>query len=266
MTSSETGEVRAARDEEQVTRPTVVVHRDASEACAAISRSIAEAVALRERAVLGLATGSTMVGVYTEVVRLVGAKELDLSDVTTFNLDEYLGVDRDDPRSFRTFMREQLFEPGHVDPTRAHFPDAELAASDPLGAARAYEGMIRESGGIDLQLLGLGRNGHVAFNEPPADPASRTRVVSLAATTREDAASTFGSIDDVPREAITMGVRTILEARRIRVLALGERKADVVRRALEGPVSPEVPASHLREHADVVFHLDAAAASLLGSD
>jgi glucosamine-6-phosphate deaminase len=155
--------------------------------------------------------------------------------------------------------------PGGLDPARIHFPDAERAAEDPLGAARAFEDAIRAAGGIEVQLLGLGRNGHIAFNEPGSAYASRTRVVELDATTREDAAGAFGGVEQVPERAITVGVATILEARRLRAIALGEHKAPIVARTVDGAIGAEVPSTFLRRHPDATLHLDGAAASLLGT-
>ncbi|MEM9382355.1 MAG: glucosamine-6-phosphate deaminase [Planctomycetota bacterium] len=241
------------------------VHGSAAEAVGAVAKELADLVRERPDAVLGLATGGTMVGLYAELVRLSRDEGLDLSGVTTFNLDEYLGLAPGDERSFRAFMREHLFEPlGHDDRGRHHFPDVALAERDPLAASRAYEDAIAEAGGIDLQLLGLGRNAHVAFNEPGSLPASRTRVVELDASTRADAEATFGSLDAVPTHAITVGPATILEARRLRVLAFGERKAEAVARTLTGAPSVEVPSTVLRGHADVHLVLDLPAASGIG--
>ncbi|MEM1451944.1 MAG: glucosamine-6-phosphate deaminase [Planctomycetota bacterium] len=240
------------------------VHDTAAAAVGAVAGEIAELVRERRNAVLGLATGGTMVELYAELVRLHRAEGLDLSGVTTFNLDEYMGLAEGDERTFRSFMRASLFEPAGLDVARCHFPDPQGAARDPLAASRAYEDAIAAAGGIDLQLLGLGRNGHVAFNEPGSLPASRTRVVELDETTRADASSTFGSLDAVPTHAITVGLATIMEARRLRVLAFGERKAEAVARTIDGVASPDVPSTALRGHPDLHLVLDPPAASLLG--
>lgn len=232
------------------------VHPSRSAAEHSVAAEIVRLVAARTDAVLGLATGSTMIGVYEEVRTLAAREGVGFGGVTTFNLDEYAGLERGDPRSFRAYMDEHLFRPLGFDPARTWFPDVE--ADDVVAAARAFEVRIEEAGGIDLQLLGIGRNGHVGFNEPGAARASRTRRVELDVVTREDAAAEFGGA--APEFAVTMGVATILDARALRVLAFGERKNDITRRALRGPVGPDVPATYLRGHPDVEFHLDEAAA------
>jgi glucosamine-6-phosphate deaminase len=208
--------------------------------------------------VLGLPTGNTPIGVYRELVRLHGERRISFATATTFNLDEYLGLGRDHPHSFRRWMTNRFF--AHVDlpPERAHLP--ELAPSDPHAEAARYESAIRAAGGLDLMLLGIGRNGHVGFNEPGSTRDSRTRVVDLHAETREDAAITFGGLEHVPKRAITMGVATILDARAVRVLAFGAGKAGILRRTLHDPIGPAVPATYLREHADVRIYADRDAA------
>jgi len=239
------------------------------EAERAVAREIAELVAERRAAgtgaVLGLATGGTMRGVYAELVRLHREAGLDLSDVSTFNLDEYLGLTSGDLRSCRAFMQAEFFSAVNLDPDRCLVPDPELARADPEGYCRGWEEAIQRAGGIDLQLLGLGRNGHVAFNEPGSPRASRTRVVVLDAVTRADAAKEFGSLDAVPRRALTMGLATILDARRLRVLAFGAHKAEITRRVLTEDPGPHLPGSLLVGHADLEVWLDRDAASELPS-
>jgi len=216
---------------------------------AEVAAEIAALVRRRPGAVLALPTGESPVGVYRELGRLRREEGLDLSRVTVFNLDEYLGLAPGDPRTLRRWMAERFYALVNVPESNRRIP----------GEGRDTEEEIARAGGIDLLLLGIGMNGHVAFNEPGSARDSRTRVVELHEETRRGAASAFGGIANVPRTATTMGVATILEARAIRVLAFGERKAGVVRRALEGPVGPEVPASFLRGHPDVRFLLDPAA-------
>ena len=241
----------------------VVLEREQAEA--ALAREIADAIRARAEAGgqynLGLATGETMIGLYRELARLAQAEGLRLDHLRTFNLDEYIGLDAGDPRSFAAFVRRHLFDPLRLPPTRAHAPDAALAARDPEAAARAWEEGLAAAGGLDLQLLGVGRNGHVAFNEPGSARDSRTRVVELHPWTREDAVALFGHLERVPRRAITAGVGTILEARALRVLAFGGAKASVLRRVLRGPIHEDAPASLVREHPDVVFWLDHDAAA-----
>jgi glucosamine-6-phosphate deaminase len=224
----------------------IEVHPSGVAACAALAREVAQLLRSRPDAVLGLATGGTPVPLYEELVRLHREEALTFARARSLNLDEYLDLAPGDARSFRAWMQERFF--GRVDfaPANVHFPDAQTQA-------------LR----VDLQLLGLGRNGHIGFNEPGSLRESHTRVVELAAETRADAAATFGGLTRVPKRAITLGIEEILAARSIRVLAFGGAKAQIVQRTLEGPVGPDCPASFLRGHPDARFLLDAAAASRL---
>ncbi|MDH5233979.1 MAG: glucosamine-6-phosphate deaminase, partial [Gemmatimonadota bacterium] len=217
------------------------------------------------RAVLGLATGSTPTGIYAELVRLHKEEGLSFRNVVTFNLDEYFPMRPEDLQSYVRFMREHLFSLVDIDPANAHVPDGTVTADQVASHCRRYEQMIADAGGIDLQLLGVGRTGHIGFNEPGSDDASRTRLITLDSVTRIDAASDFFGAENVPRRAITMGVGTILEARRIIMLAFGENKASIVARVVEGDVSPLVPATYLQRHANAVILLDAAAAAELAT-
>jgi glucosamine-6-phosphate deaminase len=213
--------------------------------------------------VLGLATGSSPLPFYAELVRRHREEGLSFKNVTTFNLDEYLGLPPDHPESYRHFMQTNLFDHIDVDPARTHVPSG-LVADDEIGKHCAeYEEMIKSAGGIALQILGIGRTGHIGFNEPGSPRDSRTRSIELDELTRRDAAPAFGGIENVPTRAITMGCGTILDARRLRLMAWGEAKASIVRKALRGPVTPEVSASFLQEHPDSQFLLDEAAASAL---
>jgi glucosamine-6-phosphate deaminase len=232
-----------------------------SEAERALAREIAELVCAKPTAVLGLATGNTPIGVYAELARLHQRGEIDFARVVTFNLDEYLGLPPGDARSFRSWMRVELFDHVNLARENACFPDVHAPEHLLDGACARYEEAIRRTGGIDLLVLGIGRNGHIAFNEPGSERESRTRVVELAPVTRDDAALAFGSASAVPECAITMGIATILAARRIRVLAFGEKKAAIVARALAGDIGPSLPATFLREHADATLHVDRAAAA-----
>lgn len=215
------------------------------------------------RLVLGLATGNSVLGVYAELVRLQALEPLDWSGVRTYNLDEYCGLELDHPASFHSFMRLHLFGPLGLSAEVTRFPATTGSSADLERALVRYEEQICEDGGIDYQLLGLGRNGHIAFNEPGSARHSRTRVVELHETTREDAAATFGGIADVPKTAATMGLATILEARHLCVLAFGERKAASVKHLLQEAQSAAWPATYLREHAQVDLWLDKGAACLL---
>jgi glucosamine-6-phosphate deaminase len=239
-----------------------LVVSDASEATAAVAAEIAALIdAPRPRgesATLGLATGDTPLGVYAELVRR-SREGLDLTCVTTFNLDEYVGLAGDHPSSFAAFMRRNLFEPAGIDDARAHIPKGNLAEADLEDHCAEYERAIAAAGGIDLQLLGLGRNGHIAFNEPGTDFDSRTHVQLLTDGTRTANARGFSSCEAVPTRAVTMGLGTIREARRVRLLAFGSHKAAVVERLLRGPVETAFPASCLRDHPDAILWIDEAA-------
>ena len=222
---------------------------------------IAEAVRSKPDIVLGLATGGTPLGCYRELIRMHREEGLSFSRVTTFNLDEYVGLPPSHPQSYHYYMFHNLFD--HVDVRRenVHIPDG--MAEDLDEECRRYEEAIKEAGGIDLQLLGIGRNGHIGFNEPGSPFDSRTRVVKLSEQTRKDNARFFNSIDEVPTHAITMGIGTIMEARRIILIASGEAKAEAIAKAVKGPKTVDVPASALQDHPDCLFIIDKEAASLL---
>jgi len=213
--------------------------------------------------VLGLATGSTPVGLYRELIRLHKEGGLDFSRVVTFNLDEYFPMTPDDPHSYNRWMRETFFDHVNIAPQNIHIPDGTIRPDEVEDWCSAYEQQIRRAGGIDLQILGIGRSGHIGFNEPGATRTSRTRLVTLDPVTRRDAASSFGGEESVPHQAITMGVGTILEARKVALLAFGEHKAGIVRRALENEATDAVTASYLQKHPDATFLLDQAAAGEL---
>lgn len=225
------------------------------------------AVLVRERAaegrtaVLGLATGSTPVGIYRELIRLHAEEGLDLSNVVTFNLDEYFPMKPESVHSYHRFMRENLFDHVNVPDDRIHIPPGDIPRADVDAHCAAYEEAIRDAGGIDFQLLGIGRSGHVGFNEPGSGRDSRTRILYLDTITRSDAASDFFGEENVPPEAITMGVATILDAAEIALIATGEHKADIVRRAVEGPVHADVAATFLQDHPAATVYLDPAAAA-----
>ena len=238
---------------------------------AAASRYVAEQIAdlVRQRAdegkpcVLGLATGSTPTTVYAELVRLHREEGLSFAGVHTFNLDEYYPMQPNELQSYVRFMNENLFDHVDVDPANVHIPDGTLAEEDVLAHCEAYEERIRELGGIDVQVLGIGRTGHIGFNEPGSGRESRTRMITLDRKTRQDAASDFFGEEYVPRRAITMGVGTILEARQVYLLAFGEGKAAVVARTVEGEVTSAVAASFLQDHPNAKIILDEAAAERL---
>lgn len=239
-------------------------HRD--RAVRAIATEIAALIRERARTghacVLGLATGSTPRGLYAELVRLHREEALSFANVTTFNLDEYYPLAPTHALSYRSYMHAELFAHVDLDPARTHLPSGTVAEADVVAHCADYEAKIRAAGGIDLQILGLGGNGHIGFNEPGSSRDSCTRMVTLAPGTRGAAAADWGDTTP-PRYALTMGVRTILDARRIVLLAWGEGKADMVSAAVEGAVTAQVPASFLQEHPQAQFVLDAAAASAL---
>jgi glucosamine-6-phosphate deaminase len=233
----------------------------------AVAGEIAELIRAKaargERCVLGLATGSTPTGIYEELVRLHRDEGLSFRNVVTFNLDEYFPMRPEEFQSYHRFMREHLFDHVDIDPKNVHIPDGTIPIDDVQAFCVAYEKAIESAGGIDLQLLGIGRTGHVGFNEPGSRRDSRTRLITLDAVTRKDAASDFFGEENVPLRAITMGVGTILAARRVVLVAFGEGKAAIVARAVEGPVTEAVAASFLQQHPNARVHLDAAAAAEL---
>ncbi len=228
-----------------------------------IATLIREREAAGERAVLGLATGSTPIGVYRELIRLHREEELSFRHVVTFNLDEYYGVRPDNLHSYHRFMWENLFTHIDIDPRNVHIPDGTTPRAEIESACRAYEDAIRRAGGIDFQILGIGKTGHIGFNEPGSGSESRTRLIVLDTITRKDAAADFFGEEHVPREAITMGVATILEAREIAILATGEHKDAIVRRAVEGDIDVQVAATYLQQHANTTFYVDRAASEQL---
>jgi glucosamine-6-phosphate deaminase len=232
-----------------------------------VARRMAEVIGARraagKRPVLGLATGSTPIGAYRELIRMHRDEGLSFADVVTFNLDEYYPMDPASIHSYHRFMWENLFSHLDIPATSVHIPRGDLRRDEVEAECHRYEQAIREAGGIDLQLLGIGRTGHIGFNEPGSGAESRTRVITLDLVTRKDAAADFFGEDNVPREAITMGVETIFEAREILMLATGEHKADIVRRAVEGDVDHEVAATFLQRHPNTTFFLDRSAAASL---
>jgi glucosamine-6-phosphate deaminase len=239
----------------------VVVLEDPGEAARRIVAAILSALARKPDLVLGLATGSTPLEVYEGLVRARREKGFDFSRVTTFNLDEYLDLPEDHEQSYRSFMRRHLFSGVNISPERIHFPPSE--GSKLLEQCEEYERRIRDAGGIDIQILGIGSNGHIGFNEPTSSLASRTRVKTLAEKTLRDNSRFYGPGERPPPLAATMGIATILEARRIYLQAFGSKKADAIRASLEGPISSLWPGSALQLHPDVTVYLDPESASKL---
>ncbi len=240
----------------------VLLKRNSEEISWQAAQLVAGAVRKKPKLVLGLATGSTMVGVYKHLVQIHKEGSLDFSGVVTFNLDEYLGLPATHSQSFHHFMREHLFSHVNVNLRNIHIPDGTIPGNYDRYCA-SYEEDIRKAGGIDLQVLGIGRNGHIGFNEPTSSLASRTRLKVLSQETMDDNAKSFAPGEVHPRCAITMGIGTILEARKIILLATGAAKAAAVAKSIEGPIASAVSASALQLHPEVTFIVDEQAASQL---
>jgi glucosamine-6-phosphate deaminase len=239
----------------------VIIESSVEAASARAARFVAELIRKKPNCVLGLATGSTPLATYRELIRLHQAEALDFSQVTTVNLDEYVGLGPAHPQSYRHFMQSNLFDQINIDINRTHVPDGR--ALDFESHCRMYEQKIKDAGGIDLQILGVGCDGHIAFNEPGSSLGSRTRLKTLASETIRDNARFFGGEDKVPRLAVTMGVGTILESRRCLFLAYGPHKSLAVSDTVEGPITAQVTASALQLHREVIGIFDEAAARLL---
>lgn len=216
----------------------------------------------KKDAVIGLATGSTPLGMYQEMVGLHQRGELDFSTVRTFNLDEYVGLSPADKQSYHYYMKENLFRYVNINKDRIHIPRGD--AVDPQDEAARYAGLLRQWGPIDAQVLGIGTNGHIGFNEPGTSFESRTDVIKLAETTRRDNAIHFDTLEGVPTEAITVGIADILQSGEILLLAKGASKAEAIRRTVEENPTTDVPASVLQKHGRTTIFLDAGAASYLG--
>lgn len=222
---------------------------------------ISAQVIMKPQCVLGLATGSTPVGTYQQLVEKYKTGDLDFSEATSVNLDEYKGITKQNDQSYYYFMQKNLFQYVNIDPDRTFLPDGMEA--DSQKACRDYDKIILAAGGIDLQLLGLGHNGHIGFNEPGADFKKGTHCVDLTEQTINANKRFFKSVEEVPKQAYTMGIQTILAAKKILVVVSGEEKAEIVKEAFFGPVTPSVQASILQMHNDVTVIADEAAMSLL---
>ncbi|HWA87895.1 MAG TPA: glucosamine-6-phosphate deaminase, partial [Opitutus sp.] len=244
--------IKSTIEARQRERIATEVFASADEACAGLAAEIAALIRANDAAgratVLGLATGSSPVRLYRQLVRLHRESGLSFKNVVTFNLDEYYGLPCTHPESYWRFMHEQLFAHIDIPAANVNVPDGTVARSEIFAWCQRYEQKIRDAGGLDLQVLGIGRTGHIGFNEPGSGRDSRTRLVTLDALTRRDAARDFQGEANVPRHAITMGVGTILEARRVALLAWGEGKARVVAEAVENAPTDALPASFLQGH------------------
>lgn len=237
----------------------VVIAKDPKEMADFAARFTAHVIRNRDRVNLAMATGNTMIGFYKSLVKLYGDGEVSFQECTVFNLDEYVGIPEDHPASFHRYMHEHFFDFVDLPYSQAFLPDGN--AANPVEEAQAYEDRIRESGGLDLAIAGIGVNGHIAFNEPGSSLASRTRVKRLSEETRRVNAKAFGGlVDMVPKYAITMGVGTVMDAEMLMLLASGPSKADAIAATVEGPITAMCPASVLQmhPHAFVIIDRDAA--------
>lgn len=237
----------------------VVLKKDYEEVSREAARIVAGAVRSNPEIVLGLATGNTPLGLYTELIALHRAGALDFSRATSFNLDEYLGLPHFHAQSYHSFMDQNFFAHVNLPRQNIHIPDGTVSR-DYEAYCASYEASIKAAGGIGLQILGIGRNGHIGFNEPTSSLASRTRLKALSRETIEDSRHLFASESEMPKCAITMGIGTILDSRRILLLASGRSKAAAVAKAIEGPITSSVSASALQMHPDVTFIIDEEAA------
>lgn len=233
--------------------------KDYSELSRKAANIIASQILMKPNCVLGLATGSSPVGTYKELIQWYERGDLDFSGITSINLDEYRGLSGDNDQSYRYFMNTNLFDHVNIDKARTNVPDG--LEPDAAKACSDYDQIIENAGGIDLQLLGLGHNGHIGFNEPDDTFATLTHCVDLQPSTIEANKRFFASIDDVPKQAYTMGIQTIMQAKKVLMVVSGADKADILKQVISGPVTPHVPASILQMHPDVTIVADEAALS-----
>lgn len=239
----------------------IIVTKSYEELSRKAGNIFASQLILKPNSVIGLATGSSPVGMYKELIRIYKEGDIDFQEVTSFNLDEYIGLTPDNDQSYHYFMQKNLFSSINIRPENIHIPSG--IALDMEVAAKTYDKLIEDAGGIDIQILGIGNNGHIGFNEPDVKFEARTHIVELEPETIEANARFFNSIDEVPTRAISMGIKNIMQSRKIVLIATGEGKAKAVQGMIEGPITPELPASVLQLHPDVTIILDEAAASLL---
>lgn len=239
----------------------IIVTKTYEELSRKAANLFASQLILKPNSVIGLATGSSPIGMYQELIRIYNAGDIDFKEVVSFNLDEYIGLSPDNEQSYHYFMEQNLFSHVNLRPENIHIPSG--IALDMEVAAKTYDKMIEEAGGIDVQVLGIGNNGHIGFNEPDVKFEARTHIVELEQDTIEANARFFNSIEEVPTKAISMGIKNIMQSRKIVLVATGEGKAKAVQGMIEGPITPELPASVLQLHPDVTVILDEAAASLL---
>ncbi len=259
----------SAVDEESVKfeRINTLIHKSSQDASSFVAKEIIDLVLHRQKegkkVVLGLATGSTPIKVYDYLVKAHKEKGVSFSNVITFNLDEYFPMDGSSIHSYKRFMKEHLFEHIDIPEQQIHLPNGQINKEDLKKYSQNYEQKIKEAGGIDIQILGIGRTGHIGFNEPGSSLSSKTRMVRLDRMTMLDAASDFFGKENVPTKAITMGVGTIMSAKRIILMAWGEGKSNIIKQAVEGPIQESVPATFLQSHPNCNFIIDKAAATSL---
>lgn len=235
-------------------------HQGSAFAAGQVADLVRENQGKGKKTVLGLATGATPKALYAELVRLHREEGLSFKNVISFNLDEYYPINKKDRQSYHTYMQEHLFDHIDIDPANVHIPNGECPAEEVEALVAEYDQKIEEAGGIDLQILGIGNNGHIGFNEPGSGADSRTRLVQLADATRIANAHEFADLLAVPCQAITMGIRTILKAKRVLLLAWGAGKAGAVQKAVEGRLTEDLPSSLLQQHDHCLFLVDQAAA------
>jgi glucosamine-6-phosphate deaminase len=240
----------------------IVILKDSEQVAVAGAGRLQDLLTTKPDAVLGLATGRTPLAMYRQLVAAYEKSSMSFRDVTTFNLDEYLGIKPADPQSYRSYMQRELFDDIDIEMSNTHLPEC-AAGENPLDVGPRYEEEIRARGGIDLQVLGIGQNGHIGFNEPSSSLSSRTRVKTLTRETIANNRQYFDDAEAQPQLAITMGIATIMDANEILLLATGAEKAEAVRQSIEGPVSSMWPASILQMHERVTVLLDESAASAL---
>jgi len=239
----------------------VVILPNAEQASLFAAEQVKKQITRKPTSVLGLATGSTPLKLYKELIESQKRGEISFADASSFNLDEYLGLAPEHPQSYHRFMRENFFEHIDIDLNNTHIPQG--LTDNPITSCEAYEAKILEKGGIDLQILGIGRNGHIGFNEPSSGLASRTRVKTLSPSTIDDNARFFGPDETQPTLSLTMGIGTILDSKKLVLLAYGDGKADAIKDTVEGPLSASCPASALQMHKDALVIIDESAASKL---
>lgn len=237
----------------------IIIKEDYQQLSKQASQILIKKIELNKEIVLGLATGSTPLGLYQNLVNQYQTNNLDFSAITTFNLDEYLGLDPNDSRSYNFFMQENLFSKINISEKNIFIPYGLVHNAEKH--CEWYEKEIEKRGGIDFQVLGIGENGHIGFNEPGSSFESVTRIVDLSEKTRTDNAKFFNNINEVPKQAITMGIKTIMNSKEVILLASGEHKAEIIKKALKGSVTTDVPASILQEHTNLTVILDKSAAS-----